>query len=903
MEVLIILSSMAVVLYYYNKKKSAFDNSDGYKLYLDRVSRFDEEYSKLLKFDGYINYKQVEYLIDKYNHEYKFFNTNNKDIKSKEGQSFGEKYKKMPEKFNKKNEEYIAKQLIKNKALFDNIDGKALDLQQRRAVIIDDLNNLIVAGAGSGKTLTISAKTKYLVKNKISLPEEILLISFTKQSALEMEERVKHKLGININVSTFHKLGLDIITKERGQRPEIESKLNESIEMFFKEKIYKKNTYLMTLINFFAYYIQVPKEVSDFENLESYNEYKMSLDFETLSSKSKVDKYIDEASEELKSEKRTFANEKVKSYEELIIANFLFINNVKYEYEREYPFDCGDPFKKTYRPDFYLPDYDLYLEHFGIDKNNRTPQYTAIEEKKYIEGIIWKRETHKENKTTLLESYSYWNKDDQLTEKLKKLLLEHSVEIKRKDDKELFECIFKSNENKYLSEFKKLISTFIGLFKSRDLRINDFNEFESFAEKEKTFFLRNRSVLFFKIVKPIYEHYQAGLKANKAIDFNDMINEATKYINMGNVKLNYRYIIIDEYQDISYSRYNLIKAIKMKTNGKLLCVGDDWQSIYRFAGSDISLFSNFEMFYGSHTTSKIEKTYRNSQQLIDVAGKFVLSNKSQMKKNLKSDLRMDFPIELIPFEDNKINSLIIAIDLIVLEHGKTTDILFVGRNNFDVDFIKSSKLFNLKETKEVVQIKYLKHPKINITFLTAHRSKGLEATNVVILNGDNHKMGFPNKLSDDPVLSYVLKSSENFLFSEERRLFYVALTRTKNKTYILFNAKKPSVFVKEIQKNKLVKINKSLLSDEAEEVKCPKCLVGNLVKRESGKRIFIGCSNYPSCDFSHSNLDILTKPVKCSCGSYLVKRSGKFGSFLGCINYPTCKETMQSFTEEKEIVI
>lgn len=339
---------------------------------------------------------------------------------------------------------------------------------------------------------------------------------------------------------------------------------------------------------------------------------------------------------------------------------------------------------------------------------------------------------------------------------------------------------------------------------------------------------------FIKIVKPIYCLYQEKLKESESIDFNDMLNLATNIIVDGNLTLSYKHITIDEYQDISVSRYNLIKAIKIRTNVKLMCVWDDWQSIYRFAGSDIDLFTNFKKYFGYFELSRIEKTYRNSQELIDLAGKFVMANPIQFKKNLKSDKHNSTPIKIKGYSVNIIAAIRSSIDNIVSNYGQNSNIIIVGRNNFDIDFIEKSSNYEFKilRSRNQVLVKYSKYPQLHMNYLTAHHSKGLEADNVIMINLENKQLGFPNKISDDPVLSLVLTNKDEFDYSEERRLFYVGLTRTKNTTYLIVPDKNPSVFIEEL-KVKTNVINEFNQNEKTiqKNPNCPRCKKGVLVLR------------------------------------------------------------------------
>lgn len=877
--------------------KSNFSKPKYDQEYYNNIEAINEFNNCIKKYrGGYFTHYHKTILINQFQETYDYFS---KSIfrKSKESIIIDFKYdfSFIDTLIKNWNEEYIKNELEINKALFDNIDGKSLDEQQRKAVVVDEMNNLVLSGAGSGKTLTISGKVKYLVETKNVKPEEILLISFTKKAAEEMTTRIAERLNINVESKTFHKLGFDIITEHNKKRFDIAEILDKVTDEYFTKYIFENNSQIINMINFFSYYLNIPKDMEKYKSLGELYEEEKSIDFETLKSKYNKNEIINEKIDTLKINKKTIQGEIVKSLEEVQIANFLFLNCINYEYENLYPYESDDPYKKNYRPDFYLPDYNIYIEHFGITKEEKTPWLSEVEQTKYLEEMKWKREFHKKNKTKLLETYSYYNKEGRLLSELQKMLNDNNVKFKEADYLDIYNKIYESANNKYFKEFKKLIISFINLFKSNGYTENSFDELTNKIHNTKNSFLRLRSRIFVDIVKPIHKLYQSKLIEAECIDFNDMINLATDIIKDGNLVLKYKYIIIDEYQDISVSRYNLIKAIKTRTNAKLICVGDDWQSIYRFAGSDIDLFTNFKKYFGYYELLKIEKTYRNSQELIDIAGKFVMSNPNQLRKNLKSDKRESNPIIIKGYSIDIISAIRSAIKDIVLKSGDTSEIIILGRNNFDIDFIEEASNFEFKIIRSQGLIKYARYPRLYIQFLTAHRSKGLESDNVIIINLENKQTGFPNKISDDPVLSLVLTNKDDFGYAEERRLFYVGLTRTKNTTYLIVPDRNPSIFVEEIKS--MVNVAKEFNPDEKSiqsNPACPKCKKGVLVLREvsQNKIKFLGCSNYPKCNYSVRYLEVLDNKKICPiCGGFMVRRKGQYSYFYGCTNYPVCKNT------------
>ena len=778
----------------------------------------------------------------------------------------------------------IERKLERHKELFDNIDGKSLDKQQRIAIVTDGLRNLVIAGAGSGKTLTILGKVVYLLKRGIS-PQEILLIAFTRKSAGELEERINRNLALGIKAQTFHKLGLDIITSNNKERPDIDDNFYTYLEDYFSKELIQHHDDVQTFLEFIGCYFNIPIELKADGTLGEKIEKEQSADFETLS-----EKYNRIAT----GEKKTIKGERVKSLEELIIANFLFMNGVEYEYEREYPYQSNEKTWKRYRPDFYIKDYDIYLEHFGIDKNGKCRWLSEIEEKKYIDSIEWKREVHKTNGTKLIETYSYFQAEGKLLDNLKNLLLTNNVKLSLISSDKMFSLVKEIQTENVNKEFIKLCGTFIKLFKSNGYDEKFFATMKEKISKNKyqnyfNQFYATRTLHFLNIIEKICLYYQTRLAQNRAIDFSDMINNATQIVQKKGI-FSYKYIIIDEYQDISMDRYKLIKAIIEKTSARLMCVGDDWQSIYRFAGSDANLFTQFSKYWGETQISKIENTYRNSQELINIASQFVMKNPNQIKKMLQSKKSCQNPICLYYYRENNFNSILEKIlDYIVKEHGENANVLLLGRINNDIELLKTGA-FIIKNDIVI----YKKYELLKIQFLTVHKSKGLEADNVIIINMKNDKLGFPNKIADDPILQLFLPSENNFEFAEERRLFYVAITRTRNKTFLLVPDRNASEFVNEIKALCHLEIpegEKLIINNP----KCPRCKTGRLVIRQTSGENFVGCTNYPVCDYTNKNTSIITNPIKCPiCDGFLVVRKSKRGQFLGCTNYPDyCRHTAQ----------
>lgn len=228
---------------------------------------------------------------------------------------------------------------------------------------------------------------------------------------------------------------------------------------------------------------------------------------------------------------------------------------------------------------------------------------------------------------------------------------------------------------------------------------------------------------------------------------------------------------------------------------------------------------------------------------------------------------------------------------IILEFGENSEILLLGRTRYDITVLENSDNFEFSENN--TKIKYLPFPNLTLSFLTVHRSKGLEADNVILLNMQNALLGFPNRISSDPILSLVLANKEEYLYAEERRLFYVAITRTKNRTYLVAPEIHYSQFLEELISSGSVQKTVDENKVDIENLpKCLKCEKGNLVLKTNHKnnQEFLGCTNYPHCDFTINDVNVLKKQVICKkCGGYIVEKKTSKGSFYACSNYPFCK--------------
>lgn len=775
----------------------------------------------------------------------------------------------------------------KNDLIFDNLRGKSLDEEQRLSILKDEKSSLIIAGAGSGKTLTICGKVKFLLENKQVYPEDVLLLSYSKKSADDLSRKIK-EIDDRLTVGTFHKLGLDILKETQNKTFVVEDQFNAIIEAYFKKEMKNRPYMLEKVLNYFALYMSPNNHNKKYTTSGELYEDLKKCDYRTIRVLKELSLHPDK--------KETANKEIVKSFEEMAIANFYFINGIDYIYEKPYEIDVSTSEKRQYTPDFYLGKYKIYHEHYGINKKGKASQYEGTEAQNYIDGIAWKRNVHQHYNTICIETYSYEFEEGTIFKKLKKELTKHGVKFNPLTEEEIYDTLLSIYEGQNFKSFINLIKSFLSLYKARYTTADQFETFKSYSFGSG--YERNRAHLFLYIVKDVYLYYMNNIRSNDKIDFDDMILQSSDALSLTS-KFSYKYIIVDEFQDISYSRMFFLKKLIEKGDSRLFAVGDDWQAIYRFSGCDLSIFLKFSDYFGYYSTSFITSTHRNSQELQDIAGPFIKANPEQYNKRIKSNKHLQNPIKIMYYDSNKYAGLF-GILKSISSIQKDASVLLLGRNNKDIEVFYSTKFFKDKLHKDengdlMISTDF---PALRIKYSTVHSSKGLEDDFVVIINADDSRLGFPNKVEDDELLNLVLSNKSSFEFAEERRLWYVALTRTKSYTYILTSQRNPSIFVEEI-KDKCEILNPEMEKIDDGVVTCPYCKSGKLVIREPefGNKFF-GCSNYPYCKYTINDFRIVSRNKRCpECGDFLVYRKGKFGAFYGCHSYPRCDHTEEYYKQ------
>ena len=524
------------------------------------------------------------------------------------------------------------------KTMFSNVDKNiVLDDDQINAILSDDKYALILAGAGTGKTTTMVAKVKYLVDIKKVDPSKILVISYTKKAVQELEERIVYQFGINACVTTFHSLGYKYLKEIYNNRKCIVIDSNERDRIFLEyfKSLFKNKEKVKELISIFSEDIIKDKQwyFSKYfkENYEKYNTYDeffsnykngKILEAKEIGIKKVIDDII---YKQINGDYIfTIKGEKVRSDAEAIIANFLFIHGINYEYEKVYDELMDD--NSIYKPDFTLElaGQEVYIEYFGLDNY----KYNIIKNKKE------KYHKEKHNKFISLDKIPLNEVESVLNDELIKV----GFKYKMKTDEEIYDQLLNNLPLSQLYPFESFIYECIDAIKesiNRDQCDAIVKRYiDSLTDAEKSIAIKQ-----YAFINDFYRYYQNSLYGaeNYYFDYPDLLYYSGKYLNSINTKkFDFEYIIIDEYQDVSRARYDLAKKTADKYNSNVFVVGDDWQSIYAFSGSRIDYIYNFNKYFPNAKLYKIMNTYRNSQELIDTTGTFIMRNESQIKKSLIS---------------------------------------------------------------------------------------------------------------------------------------------------------------------------------------------------------------------------------------------------------------------------
>lgn len=710
------------------------------------------------------------------------------------------------------NRKIVDAELAERREFFERVERSPLTIEQATAVVCFDNRVQVVAAAGSGKTSVMVARAAYAVTRGIVAPERILLLAFNKAAADELQARVDERFaaaGIDsteVRSATFHSFGLEVIGAATGRKPRLASWLDADNGV---DEVLRIVDALSDASPGFRY---------------DWDQYRMLF----ATSPTELDGGTPDGWDAAAAQAgfRTFAGEVVKSHGERLIADFLYLAGVEYRYEQPYSYDVADRTHSQYRPDFFYPGIDVWHEHWAIDRDGRPPASFVG----YGDSMDWKRALHAHYGTQLIETTFDGVVNGDGLAGLRSQLEGLGVTFDWNPDRVVNEWTRPMDH----AAMARLVRTFMAHVKSNSLTPEAIEERLRATPGRDGF----RTRLILRVYWQIHHEWQRRLAADGAVDFDDMLIAAVGHLEARTVDPGFELVMVDEFQDASQARARLTRALVAQPGRYLLAVGDDWQAINRFAGSDLSVMTRFGEWFGRGTQLALTTTFRCPQSICDVASRFVSANPSQFNKTMRSAKPgVGAPVRVVLDDDphravaNYLARLSAAVAAGEVPPGRnspvTVDVL--GRYGFQRDLLGRPP------------------GNLSVQFRTVHSAKGLEADYIVIVGLDATRYGFPSAIADDPVLDLAMPSPETYPHAEERRLFYVALTRAQREVVVLAPSKAMSPFVVELLEFPEV-ITENANGDAARRPDvCPACRTGTLTPRKGKCGRFLGCTNFPAC--------------------------------------------------------
>lgn len=646
--------------------------------------------------------------------------------------------------------------------------------EQLEAIVTFENNNLLVASAGSGKSATLINKVCYAIDKNYASSDEVLILAYGKDAAKELVDKFKEISRSNKNfeapsaISTFHSLGYKIISSSKSNLQiaewSVKGELFSKLLRGFSIELQKNPDFMWKFATLCSLFRK--------QNISSQKQHEYFA---------KIFSEIDDSwdlKQEVKKEiilLRTLKGDDVKSIEELTISNWYYLHSINYQYEKETDYKNKKGEIRKHRPDFFLTNYGIYHEHFALNKDGSAPKHF---DEGYVDTAVWKRQWYFENKLAFIETSSAQFRDGSLFTHLEDRLKKLNVPIKFKNSTEL-EKIFDEGA---LESLINLIGVSIRHIRNQGKTSNDIALNPKFKDEVLA--------MFFDIVQKVLKKYEEHLLETQSLDFEGLLIEAADLANQGIYKHAYKLILVDEFQDISHSRLKLLLAlVRQNPSVIVFAVGDDWQGIYKFSGADLDIFVNFEKYIGTSKEMYLTKTFRCNQGITTAAANFVQKNKLQKQKKAVSSINeIEKTIHIVNYRPRgHIENVIadIVSSLVERNNGKRIKVFILGRYNRSAPIGLRSLITKFKQQAE-------------IEFKTFHKSKGLEADYCILVGMNTGLMSFPSLKEDHPLLKVFVENNDNYPYAEERRLFYVALTRAKNKVFLLCEDEKCSIFVNEL---------------------------------------------------------------------------------------------------------
>jgi len=687
----------------------------------------------------------------------------------------------------------------------------ALNDRQHEAVVSDDKRLLVLAGAGSGKTKTLLQKLIYLIEEKGVSPSSILAITFTKNATNEMIDR----LIISADHSgTYEKLLYD---KKVSQ-------VDKNKERYLQQKKYKWIDGLtVKTFHSFCYSVLRNYGVNEFDNKfriigdekrdeedelskhvapETIFEVMHKLVIEKcedtdylLQLKRYVLDYIIDKIHIKKADHNFFPTDgkyyttldgtKVRSKSEQFIADWFYRHSIKYEYE---PLLNVKDF--SFHPDFYIPDANLYIEHIS-DKSFSTKD---------------KEEQFQKGNLLLVKTYESMTRDS--------ALFNHTLDkiVKNRLPANYHKTVtlnFKEEFHGYQEDVKDFVQQIMRITDMIKVENIDIDQVLEKARKDQ----HERVRQFYELAIPIVKNYIHYCTDKSYLDFNDLISRSTSlFHNYEDIATKYKnkydYILVDEFQDVNNLQVELIKLL-LTDKTQLFCVGDDWQSIYGFRGSNVSYIVEFENHFTNARTIKLNLNYRSTQNIVGASNEVIKNNKFKVDKEVQASKKSEHKI-VVYSGNSEAENIQFCLD-------KVKELLEDGISNDEILFLyRRSKMYSPYFFK-------FRNEGIRVQNKTIHASKGLEAKVVFIIGLTEGSGGFPDIWLEDRIFQVIKKANHDLLMEEERRLFYVAITRAKDKLFLITEKGNESSFLKEIPDVFTVRTSLPIKSVVDKVITCDSC--------------------------------------------------------------------------------
>jgi DNA helicase IV len=686
-----------------------------------------------------------------------------------------------------------------------------LNVNQREAVECSQKEVLVLAGAGSGKTKTLLQKIIYLIEEKNVSPSSILAVTFTKNAANEMIDRLilsadksntyktllsdkklsKAKLDSerynfqkqfkwidSLTIRTFHSLCYSVMRTDGVNEFDNKFRIISDQKRDEEDEL---NRYVAPETVFEVVHKLLITHCSDTEYLLNLKRYILDYLIDKIHIESKFDPALVRDGRYF----TTLDGTKVRSKSEQYIADWLYRHSVKYEYE---PLLNVTDF--YFHPDFYIPEANLYIEHVS-DKSYSTRQ---------------KEEQFEKGKLLYVKTYEAMTKDSSLFNHTLDRIIKNRLPANY--HKEIV-LTYKEEFNGYFDDVRDFVGQVMRITDMIKVENTELSVIASNAAADQ----HERVRSFYELAIPIVKLYNEYCIDKSYLDFNDLISRTiTLFKNQPDIanKYNnkYQYILVDEFQDVNNLQVELVKLL-LTDKAQLFCVGDDWQSIYGFRGSNVSYIIDFEKHFPASEIFKLNLNYRSTQHIVGASNEVISYNKYKVEKEIVASKKSEHKIVVYAGDNDDDNVMFCAetVRRLFSEGYSYDDVLFLYRR---------SKMFAPYFSRFRIE-------GMRVQGKTIHAAKGLEAKVVFIIGLTEGYGGFPDIWLEDRIFQVIKKANHDLLLEEERRLFYVAITRAKDKLFLITEKGNESSFLREIPDTFTVKTSATALPVTEKVILCQNC--------------------------------------------------------------------------------